>query len=464
MSTLILRRAEVGGVEVDVRVDGATVTGIGPPGTLGGADREIPCGGGALVPGLHDHHLHLLAMAAVAGSVDVSRHLDDAIRMAHQQVSPGQWIRGVGYDEAESGALDGRRLEALAPGRSARVQHRSGSMWVLSPAALQAVGAHESSEPGIERDPGGQPTGRLFRLDAWLRDRLPNHGPPDLAPVGRRLATFGVTGVTDCTPTASLTHWQLLAEAVRDGTLPVAVAVTGGADLAEAAPPDGLRRGPVKVVLADHALPELEVLTGLFRRAHRVPRPVAVHCVTRAALVLAVTVWNEVGSLPGDRIEHASVMPLELAATIAGLGIAVVTQPAFIVDRGDGYLRDVEVADRSDLYRAASLIDAGVDVGGSTDAPFGPDDPWIAVRSAIDRRSAGGRTVGDDRGLDPAAALGLFLAPLHRPGGPVRRVRVGGPADLCLLDAPISQVLLDPSSGHVAATIAAGVVTFSRSR
>ena len=73
VSTLVLRDAEVEGVRVDVRVEDTVVSAVGPPGSLPGGDTEIVCGGGALVPGLHDHHVHLLAMAAVAGSVDVSR-------------------------------------------------------------------------------------------------------------------------------------------------------------------------------------------------------------------------------------------------------------------------------------------------------------------------------------------------------------------------------------------------------
>ena len=461
LGSLVLRRAEVDGALVDVRVDEATVTAIGPPGRLGGADREIRCGGGALLPGLHDHHIHLMAMAAALNSVDVSRGLDEAIGVAYGHARPGEWIRAVGYDEAESGSLDRWRLDELAPGRPVRVQHRSGSMWVLNSAALEGIGALESGEAGIERDPGGHPTGRVFRLDDWLHDRLPDGGPPDLAAVGRRLASYGVTGVTDCTPATTLDHLHVLAEAVSRGALPFTVAVTGGPELSETVPPEALRRGPVKVVIADHSLPELRVVAEQFRRAHRVPRPVAVHCVTRAALVLALAAWQETGSIPGDRIEHAAVTPLDLAATIADLGIAVVTQPAFLAARGDTYLRDVERDDQDDLYRCASLRDAGIDVGGSTDAPFGPDDPWIAIGAAADRRSPLGVRVGLDRGLEPTTALDLFLAPLDRPGGPVRQVRVGGPADLCLLDVPKEEVLSDPSSRHVALTMSRGVETYS---
>jgi predicted amidohydrolase YtcJ len=462
MSSLLLRRAEVDGVPADVRVDGSAVTGIGPPGTQRGADEEIDCAGGALLPGLHDHHVHLMAMAAALDSVDASRDVDAAVAVAHARTPPGRWLRVVGFHERESGPLDRGRLDALAPGRPVRVQHRSGSMWVLNSAALEEVGAATSGEPGIERDPSGRPTGRLFRLDDWLGARLPERPRPDLSRIGRRLASFGVTGVTDCTPVISRADQQPLADAVRDGTLPLRVAVTGGPELSEPAPPEPLLAGPVKIVVADHELPALGHLVEWFRRAHRARRPVAVHCVTRSALVLALAAWQETGSWPGDRIEHGSVIPAECSATIAGLGIAVVTQPAFLAARGDDYLRDVEVEDRGDLYRCASLLAAGVEVGGSTDAPFGPEDPWLAVRAATDRRSPLGVRVGLDRDLDPVSALDLFLAPLSRPGGPSRRVAVGAPADLCLLDVPLGPGLADPASRHVALTLVGGSVTFSR--
>ena len=62
------------------------------------------------------------------------------------------------------------------------------------------------------------------------------------------------------------------------------------------------------------------------------------HCVTRAALLLALAVWQEVGSVAGDRMEHASVTPPEVIAAMAQLSLTVVTQPAFIAARGDAYL------------------------------------------------------------------------------------------------------------------------------
>jgi predicted amidohydrolase YtcJ len=460
MSTLLLRAAEVDGVHVDVRIEGARVAAVGPPHSLRGADAEIDCAGGALLPGLHDHHLHLLSMAAALESVDVSDDLDMAIRAAHTSAPAGAWIRAVNYDEGRGGALDRWRLDALAPGRPVRVQHRSGAMWVLNSIGLEQVGALETGQGGIARDLENRPTGHLYRLDRWLRARLPDASVGDLGAVGRRLASFGVTGVTDCTPTATVDYFTTVAAAVRSAALPMTVAVTGGPELSEVDAPEPLRRGPVKILITDHAFPELDDLRGWFERAHRAGRPVAVHCVSRAALFLALAAWKETGSRPGDRIEHASVTPPEAVSTLAQLAVTVVTQPGFIAARGDSYLEEVEPVDRPDLYRCASLLNRGVAVGGSTDAPFGPDDPWIAMRAAIDRRSESGAPVGDEEGLAPTAALRLFRGPLERPGGCRGRIRAGEPADLCLLDRPLARALVDPSSRHVVITIAGGTPTF----
>ncbi len=409
-------------------------------------------------------------MEAARGSLDVSSQLEARIRDAHARTPPGVAIRAVHYDEVTGGPLDRRRLDTLAPGRAVRVQHRSGALWVLSSVALGQVGLlggdpapqgdPDTAVDGVERDGAGHATGRLFRLDDWLRARLADDRTADLAAVGRRLGSFGVTGVTDCTPTPTADYFDTLAEAVRTGALPLTVAVTGAPDLSDLPPPPPLRRGPVKIVVTDHLLPSFDDLVAWFTRAHGSGRPVAVHCVTRAALLLALAVWEETGSLTGDRIEHASVTPPDAIAAMARLSLTVVTQPAFVAARGDAYLRDVEQADRPDLYRCASFLEGGVAVGGSTDAPFGIDDPWVAVRAAVERLAPSGKRVGADRGLESAAALALFLGPLEQPGGPARRIAPGAPADLCLLDVPLDVALAAPSSRHVAMTIAGGERTF----
>jgi predicted amidohydrolase YtcJ len=218
----------------------------------------------------------------------------------------------------------------------------------------------------------------------------------------------------------------------------------------------------VKLVLADHELPDPDRVAAWIRAAHDAGRAVAVHCVTRVALVVLLAAWEQVGAMDGDRLEHASVVPVELLGVLAELGVRVVSQPAFVRDHGDRYLATVDAEDVPHLYRCATLVDAGIRVAGSTDAPFGPEDPWVAVRAATDRCTRSGSVVGGGERLAPPRALELFLGSADDPGGPPRTVHVGAPADLCLLDAPLQEALSAPSSDRVVATWVAGEPVHAR--
>ena len=147
---LLIRGAEVDGAPgQDVRVGGGVITEIGS--SLRGPEPVLQAGGGALLPGLIDHHIHLLALAAeraslrlgpadVAGAGALAAVLRDADRVA----PPGVWLRGVGYHESVGGPLDRNVLDRLVPARPLRIQHRSGGLWILNGAALAAVGADEA--------------------------------------------------------------------------------------------------------------------------------------------------------------------------------------------------------------------------------------------------------------------------------------------------------------------------------
>jgi predicted amidohydrolase YtcJ len=422
--SLLLRGVEVEGAVVDVRLQDGRVSELGS--LVAGAGEQVMEGaGGALLPGLHDHHVHLLATAAALGSVDVHDGLEP-LRSA-----PGTgWVRAVGW----SGEGDRLTLDAVTADRPVRVQHRSGALWVVNSAGVRALGLAESDHPGVERDEHGEPTGRLWRADDLVAARL-GRETPDLAALGARLAALGVTGVTDATPDLDPGTCALLRSAV-----PQRLQLLG----------DREGTGPWKVVLADHELPGLEELVDCIRAAR--PRPVAVHCVTREALVLLLAALDDVGRHPGDRVEHGSVVPLEVVDRLP----AVVTQPGFVLARGDDYLRDVDARDLPDLYRYRSLLAAGCSAVPSSDAPYGPLDPWAVLRAARDRRSARGEPVNSPEAVDVATALSGMLRPLEDLTAPPRRVVPGAPADLVLLGSPLAAVLTDPDADAVVATWVGG--------
>jgi predicted amidohydrolase YtcJ len=215
-------------------------------------------------------------------------------------------------------------------------------------------------------------------------------------------------------------------------------------------------------LLDEYALPALDDLVRDIEHAHADGRAVAIHAVTRTEMVLACGALEAAGPRAGDRIEHASVMPPALAEWIAHLGLTVVTQPGFVRDRGDSYIRDVDAVDQPWLYRCRGAIDAGISLGAGTDAPFGSPDPWLAMQAAVTRRTLGGAVLGAAERLTPERALALFTSPPNAPGGLPRPVNLGAIADLCLLDRPWSSARSDLSSATVRATLRAGRVIWSR--
>jgi len=472
MTGLLLRDAELEGrVRADVRVTGGRIAEIGNALPRRPGEAEYHCGGGALLPGLCDHHLHLNALAVMDRSVrcgppEVTDRDGLAAALAAAKPDEHGWIRGVGYVESVAGDLDAAALDRLHPHRPVRIQHRSGALWMLNTAAMAAAGIGSGDHPGIERDSDGTPTGRLWRADDWLRTRLPEAAPPDLAPVGSALARLGVTAVTDATPDLDAGAISAITAAMCAGALPQRVHLLGaplerGEPAEQAlAPGEGPRPtvGPFKIVLADSGLPSLGELTDRIRAAHAAGRAVAAHCVTREALVILLAALDEAGTLPGDRVEHAALVPAELIPELARRRLRVVTQPGFIAERGDDYLRDVPESDHPDLYRCASLVAAGVPLALSSDAPYGPLDPWTVIAAAVRRRTRDGRVAGPGERLLPARALDAYLALPEDPGGPARRVRPGMPADLVLLHVPRERALAEPSAELVRLVLIGGRV------
>ena len=463
---------------VDVRTAVGRVVERGPGLRPAAGEEEIDAAGCALLPGLHDHHVHLRALAAAQASVAVgperagsAAELGARLREAGAAAPAGAWLRCVGYHESVAGPLDRWALDRLLadparPARPVRVQHRTGGLWVVNSAALAALGLGDDRRgdgsgdgsgdlAGVERDPDGRATGRLWRMDRWLADRVPAR-PADLeaglASVSARAAAAGVTGFTDATPGATGPDVAGLAVAVADGTIAQRLHCMARADVS--APVRGrFSIGPVKIMLDDDTLPSLDSLAGSVRRAHAAGRAVAVHCVTRVQLVLTLAALDVAGRAPGDRIEHGAVIPAELVPALRGL--TVVSQPHFVAERGEQYARDVAPEDLPDLWRLRSLIDAGVAVAAGSDAPFGGADPWAVMRAAT-RRPAG---LGPGEAVAPETAIGLFLGSSSTPGEP-RLVAPGAAADLVLLRCPPREAAGSLASDLVAITIIDGAVVY----
>lgn len=457
---MLIRNAEIWGHgRGNVRIELGRISEIGQ--LIAHADEQtIDANGGALLPGLHDHHIHLSGLAVLSHSVWCGPpEVTSSDELKARLQLPGQgWMRGIGFHESVTGGLPtARELDRFQSERPLRMQHRSGRMWLLNSLAIADLLARGAAPPGLERDGTGY-TGHLFDEDAWLRETL-GSSPPDYGAISAELARFGITGITDMSPSNGPAMAAHFSAQIETGALQQQVVLAGSMELAEAAP-DSWRMGPAKLHLHEAALPPFDDAVGFVEKAHAQSRAVAIHCVSEVELVFALAALEEAGSERGDRIEHVSVASPELVDRIAALGLAVCVQPHFVAERGDRYLQDVEPRYHADLYRLHSLADCGIQLSGGSDAPFGSADPWAAIKAATTRRTTEGQTIGANEALSPDDALALFLAD-PTDSGRQKSVAAGQPADLCLLDAPWLTAQRDFDSRHVAATWRSGRLIYN---
>jgi predicted amidohydrolase YtcJ len=432
---LIQRATMLDGTVVDLRVS-EHIDEVAESLTARPGEDVLDAAGGTVLPGLHDHHVHLHSAAAAEHSIrvgppQVADHAGLAAALTNAEAGDDGWIRAVGYHDSVAGPLDRDALDALDgvdPATPLRVQHRSGVLWTLNSAGLARIGLTD------------HPDGRLRSTDSWS-DAL-TRNEPSLTALSDRLSSYGIIGITDATPDLGINDIVRLEELHRHGEFRQHVHCLA----------------PDKRILHDDDL-DLEQLADWIAQRHRDGGLIAVHCVTAAQLLVTIAALREAGARPGDRIEHAAVVPADCLVDLAELAVTVVTQPNFVAERGDHYLDEIPVAEHDQLWRLASLLQAGVPVALSSDMPFGDSDPWAVMRAAVHRTTPSGRILGRCECVSARTALMMFLGrpdQLTRP----RSVAVGEPADLCMLNVPPDTALAELDAEMVAATVISGEIAY----
>ncbi len=450
--------------------------------------RVLDARGRVVTPAFIDAHVHLLSWAARLRAVDCSpdrvssiADIEREIARQARETPPGEWIRAAGYDET---ALEEKRhptrhdLDAAAPAHPVRLQHRTGHACVLSTRALETAGITVATPepPGgfMDRDlVTGEPTGLLIEMDEVVERVVPplpyDEVAAGMTEVSRRLIESGVTYVEDAS-TNGRAQWDLLRRLIEDGRLAVPVAMMEGFGSRGSCPEldagGRLRRSGVKVMpreLEHEVYPDARGLAEMLRAIDGEGRQAAVHAVGERAIATAVDAYDALGRdavlRRRHRIEHAGVCPPPLAERIAALGLTVVTQPGFVYWNGDAYRQRVPEADIPHLYPLRRLLDAGVRVGGSSDAPVAPADVLTAIRAAVCRRTLRGETLSPDQAIGAEEALAMFTreaAHAAAVAGERGSLRPGLATDFVVLaDEP------GAADARVLATVAGGEVLYA---
>ena len=477
----------------------------------------VDAGGACIVPGFIDTHLHPIGILYYDLNADLRgvrsiAALRDALRAAAARLDPDEWVVGLSLeDEHLGGRLPTRaELDAACPDRPVVVMEHDGHSAAGNGRALAAAGIDVDTPdpPGgrIERDSRGVPSGPCRETAA---ERLVGAVPsPSLERLRAtalrsfgRLSACGITSAGVVLQTddegpggaAGRLEWlgmQLLLDVTPFATY--AILVGESVDAAASArdtplhdPPAGRRVGGFKIFsdgtfssctacmrepFADRPgergflrLDEDEIYRRM-RAAHAAGFQICVHAIGDGAIERSVTLYARLlAEQPRrdhrHRIEHASIVTPALAARMAALGLCVSTQPLFIDSEKTWLHRRLGTQRARDAYPLRTLLDAGVRVGGASDAPVESTSVLHAMQCCVTREG-----FETHQAISAEEALRLFTREAafiqfeeHEKG----TLAPGKRADLVLLDRNPLTVSPDRIAGiRVLRTVVAGRIAY----
>jgi predicted amidohydrolase YtcJ len=470
--------------------------------------------GAVIVPGFVDSHLHPMPLCFFEHHLDLDActSLDDLFDLLRDRAtrpdpdaSGREWVVGLRLDEEH---LRERRLptrlelDAVADGRPVVILRRDGHHAIGSTAALAAAGF----QPGCADPPGGVvhrgADGSLTGLcgeaaSSLLLSPVPlpawEHLESALDRVVTRMAGHGITAISAMCQTTGegpagdageleAIGWSMLLDRVPFDVQTIVIGASAEA-VAElrATPlhqPDRRRRLDAVKIFLDGTLGgrtaclhrpyadgdgcgmltlDPEAAYARMVDGHVAGLQVCVHAIGDRANASAVELFARLlAEHPAvghrHRGEHASVLDPDTVDGLAELGVSAVVQPISIESERQ-WLASRLGPDRIDrVYPFRRLLDAGVVVAGSSDAPIEDLDVLEAMACAIDRRG-----IGPGQAITPAEALALYTtgaAWVRRTEADSGRIATGQRADLAVLSASpsgddTSEVLLTIADGRV---------------
>ena len=463
--------------------------------------RIVEAGDAAVIPGLHDFHIHLVGLARTRLGV----LLDDArdgeevasrLADARKRLVPGSWLTGRGWTEAQVQGLPGGVLQRAVGDLPAFVTSHDGHSAWASPAALAAAnvtaGTPDPIGGRLERDAAAVPTGFLretaLDLVASVVPRAQGERlRPALETTLRELAALGITGVSEAgdytdengvgIDAALGDSYSTLADlaGLVDGRLrltlgiPVdAIPAAAARALRTGASLDGsrtMRFGWAKEY-ADGALGsgtaalfeprscgepssgilrvDADSLDAIFAAARAAGIGLAIHAIgDRAAATVLDAVERALvrsSETPHDRIEHAQLLREADMARFAALGVTASFQPIHAAADRD-LVEECWNGRQERAYAWRSLVDAGTLLAAGSDAPVESVNPWLGIFAAVHRRLPTDSRADwrPAQALTFAEALGAYtLGPAHALGVPDEgHLRPGARADLAILSVNV---------------------------
>lgn len=460
--------------------------------------QKLDLGGRTVLPGFIDAHEHLSWFAEEPLKLDCSPQSTGSLAELLAQVSreaarlaPGDWIRGVLYDDtkmAEGRPLTRADLDFAAPENPVIIIHVSAHWAVVNSVALK-LGDLDDRSPdpkggALGREPGsGHLDGRLvemamfnFAFESLAEE--PTVVPPFppqvrrkmLQDAARTLNAAGVCGVGDAltAPSYVATYRDLAADMQlslrvnmiipyiflpwleRIGLLGpwgnewircagIKVIVDGAIAGRTAAIKNGYADAPDDhgVLLID----DQAELDAIVARIHRAGYQACVHANGDLAIEMALKSIERAQAAyprrePRHRLEHCTMVDDALLGWMARLGVMALPFGSYLYQHGEKLERFYGVR-AARMFAHNSFLKAGVKVAGSSDHPAGLYPPLLGVQSMVTRRTASGQVIGSAERISLEEAFRMYTVYAAHASGEEHlkgQLRPGFLADLVVLD------------------------------
>ncbi|PYQ04436.1 MAG: hypothetical protein DMF82_10665 [Acidobacteria bacterium] len=240
----------------------------------------------------------------------------------------------------------------------------------------------------------------------------------------------------------------------------------GGLSSATAALREDYRHARTRGV---HRLEEAD-LHELLRETHAAGWRVAIHAIGDDAIARVLSACEALGPDAPDRrhrIEHLGLPDPAQLRRAARLHIVAVPQTIFIPSLGRNFREYLPEGLLARAYPVREMMEAGLAVALSSDAPVVEEDsPLLGMQAAVVRRDADGNAIAPDQAITAAQALGAYTM-----GGAIATgdegnrgsLSPGKWADLAVLDRdPIAAEPEALGAIRVDMTVVGGKIVFER--
>ena len=439
-----------------------------------GAEKDLPAGeypridlgGRTVIPGFVDAHMHpvMLAdfsrqIACLPPKVNSIQELIQEIARVRSEKPEGGWIKGWGYDEGKFAEHRSPNRYDLDKGSSdfpVFLTRSCEHIRCVNSKALELAGiTRDTPDPQggeIERDEHGEPTGVLKEN---ARDLVLPFMPPEtkestvasLIDLGDLLTSQGIVAVTDMGNLHEGGNYEFYEEAVKRGfrqrvSLYYMWDYFMDDPLFDITPELMDRNRQIRIaglkLIGDGSIsgktawlsePYLgteecgfpvysdESMERALEFCKRTGCQLSVHAMGGRAIdrvidrVYPEKDWTD-GNVPCLRVEHLTEPSDRAVARAAERGFGFASQPIFEYCEIETYKNNMEPERLRHIYPHRTMLDRGVKLCLSTDAPATswavPSDPFSNLKSAVTRYACDGTDIGQDERLDIETAMILY--------------------------------------------------------